>query len=189
MNPLPTEPGPAANSAVPGNIDPPPFSTEALPRSAVDKARTRILYVEDDSGVRRLGKLLLARSGYEVDTADDGTTAWAVLQAREYHLLITDNLMPGLTGLELIRKLRVARMHMPVILVSGTIFALLEDELPELECGAMLAKPFTAEQLISAVHEVLRAAVSPRTPAGVRVPVLEEFRCRFQPHQAWGINE
>ena len=148
--------------------------------------RLRILYVDDEPPLRRLVELLLVRSGYAVDTAADGVEAWAALDGREYQLLITDNDMPRLTGLELIRKVRLARMHVRVILVSGMLGACLID--PWLECGATLAKPFTAEKLVSVVGEVLLAGACPRTSTGIRLPELEEFDVSRKPYEGWGIN-
>ncbi len=112
------------------------------------------------------------------------------MNAQDYQLLITDNQMPCLTGVELIRKICLARMGLPIILASGALGSLRIDDFPWLGCGATLAKPFSPEQLLSVVHEVLRAAGSARSPLGVRFPVLEEVHVRMQqPHRSWGINE
>jgi YesN/AraC family two-component response regulator len=56
-----------------------------------------------------------------VDTAEDGEFGWEALQAKNYDLLITDNNMPKVSGLELVKKLRSARMALPVILASGAM--------------------------------------------------------------------
>ena len=113
----------------------------------------RVLCVDDDAETQRFCQLALVKLGYDVDTAANGAEAWAALSSREYDLLITDNEMPRLTGWELIRKMRVAGMTLPVILMSGEIGATPAD-LVQLQCGALLAKPFTMIQLLSAVHDV-----------------------------------
>ena len=71
--------------------------------------------------LRQIDARVLIHSGYAVDVAEDGAAAWEALQANRYELLITDNNMPRLTGIELLKKLRSARMALPVILVSGTM--------------------------------------------------------------------
>src|SRR5450759_780416 len=76
----------------------------------------RILVVEEDIHVRQLNTEVLTRSGYEVDAAEDGAAAWVALNGDSYDLMITDNGMPKLTGIELLRKLRAARMELPVIM-------------------------------------------------------------------------
>ena len=158
-------------------------------RLTVEGPRARILYAEDDRSLRELGEELLARSGYDVDTAGDGTEAWVALHSKDYDLLITDNQMPRLTGLELIRMVRQARMTVPIILASGMVGSLSNQELECLECTASLAKPFTAEELISSVREVLRAAVSVKTRSGVRLPELEKLQLHIRPHLRWGLND
>jgi DNA-binding response OmpR family regulator len=57
--------------------------------------------VENDMDVRQLSARILMRSGgYQVDAAEDGAAGWQALQAKNYHLLITDRKMPKLTGVE-----------------------------------------------------------------------------------------
>jgi PleD family two-component response regulator len=88
----------------------------------------RILVVDDDtasgaepiarSGLRQLGTEVLIRPGYQVDAVEDNTAGWKALQTRTDDLLITDlDIMPKLSGLKLVKKLRAARMARPVILV------------------------------------------------------------------------
>ncbi len=62
----------------------------------------RILLVDDDLYVRELNAGVLMRSGYNVETASDGADAWRAIKERDYDLLITDNTMPRVTGMELI---------------------------------------------------------------------------------------
>ena len=130
------------------------------PNPAQDAAETaipvRILYVDDEPSLRRFGELVLLRSGFAVDTAADGEEAWEALRSREYDLLVTDNHMPNLTGLELIGKVGAAGLRLPIILASSIVNTLTKHDLPLFECGALLAKPFTPNQLVSAVHDLLR---------------------------------
>lgn len=116
----------------------------------------RILLVDDDTDLRQIFAELLARSGYRVDTAEDGEAGWKKLDAPGYapdgyDLLITDNQMPNLTGIELIRRLRPGRPALPVILASGTAPAY--DE--ALQPGVLLRKPFTYDRLLQTVNKLL----------------------------------
>jgi DNA-binding response OmpR family regulator len=120
----------------------------------------RILVVDDDVSIRELNTDLLIHSGYAVDVAEDGAIAWATMQRNNYDLLITDQNMPKVTGLELVKKLRAAHMALPVILATGAVPT---DELnrhPGLQLAATLAKPYTTEQLLGTVREVLHATGS-----------------------------
>ena len=82
--------------------------------------RPHILVAEDDPVILHFNAEALSRSGYQVDTANDGAAAWLALSVDSYDLLITDNSMPNLSGVELLEKLRAARMAMPVIMATGT---------------------------------------------------------------------
>ena len=115
----------------------------------------RILVVEDDDSLRRLNATVLINSGYEVDTAEDGAAAWDLLQLGPYHLLVTDNDMPNLTGLELLKKVHDARIALSVVLASGTCLDEVFRQSPELTPSVMLPKPYTNAQLLGAVRKVL----------------------------------
>jgi CheY-like chemotaxis protein len=126
----------------------------------------RILVVEDDGNVRRLNAELLRNSGYEVDTAEDGEAGWQALHAAScspdsYDLLITDNDMPKVSGLGLLKRLRAARMDLPVIMASGTLTPQEIQHNPWLQPSATLLKPYSVEELLSTVRKVLGANVSP----------------------------
>jgi DNA-binding response OmpR family regulator len=126
----------------------------------------RILLVDDDRDVRHLHAEVLARAGYHVDTADNGASGWRALNASHYDVLITDNTMPGVTGLELIKKLRSEDMPLSVILASGTVPAEELDRNPWLQLDAMLPKPYGVAELVRTVKKVLRAADTAREPMG-----------------------
>jgi two-component system OmpR family response regulator len=116
----------------------------------------RVLLVDDDRDLRSINARLLLESGYHVDTANDGASGWRALNARHYDVLITDNTMPGVTGLELIKKLRSEDMTLAVILASGTAPM---DELsqnPWMQIDALLPKPYTVAQLVRTIDEVLQ---------------------------------
>ena len=136
----------SAGASFPGQTDPP----------------QRILVAEDDGDIRRLNAKTLRRSGYVVDVAEDGAAAWVALQTNHYDLLLTDNSMPKVTGVELLEMLRSARMALPVILATGVMTENRFTRYPRLEPTATLPKPYTVEELLAAVKRVLPAVeISP----------------------------
>jgi DNA-binding response OmpR family regulator len=131
----------------------------------------RILVVDDDTDTRELNFEVLIRSGYQVDTAKDGEAAWQMLDAVRhtpagYDLLITDNKMPKLSGVELIQKVRSAPMTLPVILASGTA----PLNTVSLQLAAILPKPFSPDQLVETVKDVLHTANGDRGGPDVLKP-------------------
>lgn len=126
------------------------------------KPRHRILVVDDDSDIRLLYTNALTQPGYHVDAAEDGAVGWEALQVNNYNLLITEHSLPKLTGVELVRKLRAARMAVPVVM---TAVRLPTQELardPSLQLAAVLSKPFYISELLETVRAVLRGANNAR---------------------------
>jgi DNA-binding response OmpR family regulator len=116
----------------------------------------RILVVDDDETIRNLNAEALSRAGFHVDAAEDGADAWETLQKLRYDLVVTDNKMPRVTGLELIEKIHAADMTLPVIVVTGTFP---EDDLardPGLAPAAILLKPYRMDALLGTVKTLLQ---------------------------------
>jgi CheY-like chemotaxis protein len=116
----------------------------------------RILVVEDNDDIRALNTEVLLQFGYHVDTATDGANAWDALKSHDYQLVVTDNEMPNVTGVELLKLLYSARMALPVVMATG---ALPKDDFrhcPWLLPAALLLKPYTLLELVRTVQGVLR---------------------------------
>ncbi len=148
-----------------------------------------ILVVEDDVHLRELVAQALSLAGYRVDTAGDGEAAWDYLKANSYDLLITDNRMPGLSGLELIQKLHSANMILPVIMASASVNAEGLSGNDRLQLAATLSKPFTPSELLDTVTRVLGVSDSSRRSSGGSFPVLAAALSHITPCSHWGINE
>jgi two-component system chemotaxis response regulator CheY len=115
----------------------------------------RILLVDDEPLIRQLYTELLNDPGYELDTAENGAVAWDALQMKGYDLLITDNEMPQVSGVELVKKLQAAHMAVPVIMVSGTMPTAELNRHPELHLAATMPKPFNITEFTDMVKKVL----------------------------------
>jgi len=118
-------------------------------------AARRILVVEDEPDIRRSNAMVLHHAGYHVDTAEDGASGWSLLKASHYDVLITDNTMPRVTGLELIKKLRSEEMPLSVILASGTAPTEELEQSPWMRLDAVLLKPYTVKDILTAIRRVL----------------------------------
>jgi len=145
--------------------------------------------VDDEGEIRQLSAGALVRFGYRVDLAEDGAAAWKALHANSYDLLITDNNMPKMSGVELVKKLRCARMTLPVILASGELPTEELDRNPWLQFAATLVKPFSSGQLLETVGTVLLDADNTRSRAAAFFPVPTHYILQITPASQWGINE
>ena len=115
----------------------------------------RILVVDDDSDIRQFSVDILTDSGYDVDGAKDGADGWDALQTCNYDLVITDNKMPRMTGMEMIEKLRAAYMTLPVILATRFLPRYELTLRPWLEPDVILERPFSDDDLVGAVNKIL----------------------------------
>lgn len=123
-------------------------------REVETKKARRIMVVDDDFAMRQLIIEGLSDAGYDVDDAENGVRAWKAIHLKDYDLMITDNSMPEMTGIQLIQKLRSAGFELPVILASGSVPADLKDKTPDLKVSAVLPKPFVLGELIQVVKEL-----------------------------------
>ena len=116
----------------------------------------RILVVDEDHDLRRLYTEALVCPGYHVDAAEDGAAALKALRINQYQLLITEHSLPTLTGVELVKTLRAARMPQPVIMAAARLPIQELARNPSLQPVAVLPKPFYLSQLLETVRTVLR---------------------------------
>jgi two-component system response regulator MprA len=117
-----------------------------------------ILVVDDDAGLRRALRRVLASKGFEVEVAEDGVEALARLRQRPFDLVVLDVMMPGPDGIEVCERLRSQGVDLPVLMLTAR--DAVRDRVTGLEAGAddYLVKPFANEELVARVHALLRRA-------------------------------
>lgn len=118
----------------------------------------RVLLVDDDAPLRWITARFLARAGYSVDVAEDGEMGWLSLCAVSYDLLVTDNNMPRLSGMQLVGRLRHSRMELPVIVASASTELGEADDYPWLRLTAILHKPFSIADLVAVANRAVPLA-------------------------------
>ena len=128
-----------------GNFDPPG------PRQHVP----RILCADDELAICDSYAKVLTRHGYSVVTVPNGKLAWDALDHEPFDLLITDNQMPCLTGVELVLKVRGRGLNLPIICAASELDFFLAPANRWLEVDRVLQKPFSLNVLISMVGHVL----------------------------------
>jgi len=128
----------------------------------------KILVVDDEEALVRLISYNLAKEGFTILTAEDGTQAWEMIKAEKPELVILDLMLPGKDGLEICRDMRRDNIDTPIIMLTARDEEI--DKVLGLELGAddYMTKPFSVRELIARVKAVLRRN------RGIKQPGLEE---------------
>jgi DNA-binding response OmpR family regulator len=118
--------------------------------------RRKILLVEDDRTLRQALTFNLSREGYDVLTASEGQTALGMARAQRLDLVLLDVMLPGMSGIEVLRTLRREGISTPVIVLSAKGDEI--DRVVGLKVGAddYVAKPFSRPELLARIEAVLR---------------------------------
>ena len=116
----------------------------------------KLLFAEDEIAMSEAVTDILTYHHYMVDSVYDGITAFEYAKAEEYDALILDIMMPGMNGIEVLKKLRKEGIGTPVLLLTAK--AEVEDKIEGLDAGAddYLAKPFAMGELLARVRALLR---------------------------------
>ncbi|GAB5499111.1 MAG: hypothetical protein PsegKO_14220 [Pseudohongiellaceae bacterium] len=158
-----SEPGKQTRISIllPANEDRPPADDVAPAlqpetRPAIANERPRVLLVDDDESVTRLLANYLQRNGIDSEVMNNSNSAWDLFarQSEAFDIVITDQTMPNLTGLELAQKIRTVRSDIPVVLCSGYQEMVDENEATTMGVSRFLNKPVKLENLTSVISEL-----------------------------------
>jgi putative two-component system response regulator len=123
---------------------------------------SRILVIDDEDVIRMLVVEILESAGYEVTSAESAEVALALLEDADFDLVVSDVIMPGLSGLELLEAVRARRASLPVVLVTGAgTYDTLSQALTRGAAG-LVTKPFAHSDLQAAVADALERATRSR---------------------------
>jgi len=118
-------------------------------------AEGRILVADDEDSLRWVLEKGFRGAGYQVTAVKDGTAALAEAESQPFDLILLDVRMPGIDGLELQRRIRLARPTLPVIFISAHGDDAVRNRALEGGAIAFLDKPFDASVLLAAISEAL----------------------------------
>jgi len=115
-------------------------------------SKLRIIYAEDSPTEREMLVRLLTNRGHYIACFNDGKPALQAIVSASYDVLITDNDMPHMTGLELVRELRRIKSPIKIIVTSGYLELEMEEQYRELGVRVFLPKPSPDEKVFRAVE-------------------------------------
>ena len=116
----------------------------------------RVLFIEDDSATAQSIELMLKSEGFNVYTTDLGEEGVDLGKIYDYDLILLDLNLPDMSGLDVLRQLRVAKINTPIMILSGT--AEIETKVKSFGGGAddYMTKPFHKDELVARIHAVVR---------------------------------
>jgi PAS domain S-box-containing protein len=125
--------------------------------SAAPHGKERILLVDDEPEMVLMMSHILEGLGYIVTTADDGVAAWEIFskRPRDFDLILTDQAMPGATGIDLAKKMLRKRKGVPIILMTGYSEAASPEKIASAGIRAFLMKPITRSEVAKVIRQAL----------------------------------
>lgn len=116
----------------------------------------RLLLIEDNDRLRETLSTGLRAQGYTVDTAADGLEGWRLASEAEHDLIILDRMMPGMDGIEILRRLRTSGSSLPILMLTAR--DAVPDRVEGIDAGAddYLTKPFAVAELLARLRMLLR---------------------------------
>lgn len=142
---------------------------------AVNKTKT-VLLADDDESLRRVLEFQLTEAGYRVLAAGDGASALELFTRNETDCVITDLRMPGLSGLDLLERLKIIKQEIPVIVI--TAFGEVETAVAAMRAGAFdyITKPFNRDEILLTVERALSFGETIEENRQLRKLVGQSFR-------------
>ena len=116
----------------------------------------RVLLIEDDSATAQSIELMLKSEGFNIYTTDLGEEGVDLGKIYDYDLILLDLNLPDMSGMDVLRTLRVAKINTPIMILSGS--AEIDTKVKTLGGGAddYMTKPFHKDELIARIHAVIR---------------------------------
>jgi CheY-like chemotaxis protein len=133
------------------------ITADGVDEESIPTGRERILFVDDEEALAEMGQDMLTDLGYRVESKTGSREALAVLRLdpSRFDLVITDQTMPHMTGIELAREIIALRADMPIVLCTGFSHTANEESAQAAGVRAFLMKPLTKKEIATTIRKVL----------------------------------
>ncbi len=150
--------------------------------------RAKILVVDDEDVVLLSIRKVFKSDAFELDTVQSPQLGLAMVESRNYDVVITDLMMPGMNGLEFLDKVRAMDPGVRVIMITG--YATMRTALQSMRRGAFdfLAKPFTKEELSNVVHRAMQRGSMTEEPADASLAGASESAGALEPGRTYTLR-
>ncbi|WP_018749774.1 response regulator transcription factor [Paenibacillus sanguinis] len=140
-------------------------------------SETTILVVEDERKIARLLQIELESEGYGVSLAPDGVEGWAAYKAGGIALVLLDVMLPGISGIDLLQRIRAVDTDTPIIMLTAK--GSVADKVTGLDLGAndYVTKPFDMEELLARIRVLLRKTPATNGAQAEGQPDPDEWLC------------
>jgi DNA-binding response OmpR family regulator len=144
---------------------------------------SRILIIEDEAALQKALADNFRFESYEVLTAPDGETGYALVKEKNPDVILLDVMLPRMSGFELSRRLRAEGVQTPILMLTAR--AAEDDRIAGLDFGAddYVSKPFSLRELSARVRALLRRRVPPRSMPDELL--FDDVRIDFRSYKAW----
>lgn len=135
-----------------------------------------VLIVDDAKDILFLLQLAVKQLGpeYKVSTAADGRAALEKIQQQSFDLVITDYMMPGMTGMELVQEVRRISPNTQVVLMTAYDSAALRDKVEDLQLSGYVGKPFSVPQILNTMRRVVNRPQNIAPPHPLESPEIKQ---------------
>jgi GAF domain-containing protein/class 3 adenylate cyclase len=169
-----------SDASLPQSIQP---SAAAQPRQPQDVTNSRVLIVDDNPDLRTYVSTILREKGYQVLTARNGAEGFDIAQSQRPHLIVSDLMMPQVSGLDMIRMIRDTEelQGIPIILLTAKVDEDTRIEGTEQGADAYLSKPFNDRELLAEVRNLLALKANEQRVAELNAYLTGSVLKRFLP--------
>jgi len=115
-----------------------------------------VLIIDDEEDIRDVLAEIVALFGYRATLLSNGLDAWKRISSEDFDLIITDLGLPGMDGIELLKKMRTVAIETPVLIITGVGFESKFEEIAGCLCWDYLQKPFTMDTLRAKITKLTK---------------------------------
>jgi len=138
----------------------------------------KVLVIEDDDTVRDVLRSFLSEKGFEATLAKNGEAGLDTLRAEKFDLVLTDLVMPGITGMDVLKEVIASKISMPVIVITG--FGTVQTAVEAMRLGAFdyLTKPFNLDELLIVIEKALSVSKLQKENVMLRMQLKKKYDFR-----------